>query len=103
MGKAGKLHRNSAGQPKLAQAIEAMIDLIGQQIAKSNRQISDFIARDQVLSEQAWLLSTVPGIGSLVLATLLGELPELGALCRRKIASLAAPTPGKVVHGAAIG
>jgi transposase len=37
-----------------------------------------------------------------VLATLLGELPALNTLCRRKIASRAglAPTPAKVGHGA---
>ena len=46
--------------------------------------------RDQpALAEQARLLSAVPGIGPTVLATLLGELPELGTLCRRRIASLA--------------
>ena len=35
----------------------------------------------------------MPGIGPTVLATLLGELPELGRLDRRKIASLAGLAP----------
>lgn len=35
----------------------------------------------------------MPGIGPTVLATLLGELPELGTLCRRKIASIASLAP----------
>ena len=93
MRKAEKLHRHSAGQPEIAQAIEAMIDLLGQQIAQLDRQIADFIAQDRALSEQAQLLTAVPGIGPTVLATLLGELPELGTLCRRKIASLAGLAP----------
>ena len=38
-------------------------------------------------------MSTVPGIGPTVMAVLLGELPELGTLCRRKIASLAGLAP----------
>ncbi len=84
--KAEKLHRHSAGQPDIAQAIEALIMLLGQQIA-------GFIVQDQALSEQARLLNAVPGIGPTVLATLLGELPELGTLCRRKIASLAGLAP----------
>ncbi|WP_309690652.1 RES family NAD+ phosphorylase [Sphingomonas sp. SORGH_AS_0870] len=48
--------------------------------------MAGFIAQDQLLSEQARLLNAAPGIGPTVLATLLGELPELGTLCRRKIA-----------------
>lgn len=93
MRKAEKLHRHSAGQPEIAQAIETMIDLLSQQIAQLDRQIAGFIAQDQTLSEQARLLTAVPGIGPTVLATLLGELPELGTLCRRKIASLAGLAP----------
>lgn len=93
MCKAEKLHRHSAGQPEIAQAIETMIDLLSQQIAQLDRQIAGFIAQDQTLSEQARLLTAVPGIGPTVLATLLGELPELGTLCRRKIASLAGLAP----------
>ena len=37
MRKAEKLHRHSAGQPEIAQAIEAMIDLLGKQIAELDR------------------------------------------------------------------
>ncbi|MFE8583345.1 IS110 family transposase [Sphingomonas sp. NCPPB 2930] len=93
MRKAEKLHRHSAGQPDIARAIEAMIDMLGQQIAELDRQIAGFIAQDHALSKQARLLTAVPGIGPTVLATLLGELPELGTLCRRKIASLAGLAP----------
>lgn len=93
MRKAEKLHRHSAGQPEIAQAIETMIDLLSRQIAVLDRQIAAFIAEDQTLAEQARLLTVVPGIGPTVLATLLGELPEFGTLCRRKIASLAGLAP----------
>ena len=93
MHKAEKLHRHSAGQPEIASAIEIMIDLLGQQIATLDRQIAGFFAEDQALSEQARLLTAVPGTGPTVLAALLGELPELGTLCRRKIASLAGLAP----------
>lgn len=46
-----------------------------------------------MLSEKDWLLIAVPGIGPIVLATLLGELSELGTRCRRKIVSLAGLAP----------
>jgi len=93
MRKAEKLHRHNAGQPEIAQAIKAMIDLLSQQIAELDCQIAGFITQDHALAEQARLLTAVPGIGPTVLATLLGELPELGTLCRRKIASLAGLAP----------
>lgn len=93
MRKAEKRHRHSAGQVDIRVAIEAMIDLLASQIAGLDRQIAALIADDQTLHDQAKLLIAVPGIGPTVLATLLGELPELGTLCRRRIASLAGLAP----------
>ncbi len=93
MRKAEKLHRHSAGQIEIATAIETMIELLGRQIADLDRHIANLITDDRQLAGQARLLSAVPGIGPTVLATLLGELPELGTLCRRRIASLAGLAP----------
>lgn len=93
MRKAEKLHRHSAGQSEIATAIEAMINLLARQIADLDHQIADIIGNDPTLAAQARLLTAVPGIGPTVLATLLAELPELGTLCRRRIASLAGLAP----------
>lgn len=93
MRKAEKLHRHSAGQEEIATAIEAMIELLAHQIADLDRRIAGLIAEDAMLADHARLLAAVPGIGPTVLATLLGELPELGTLCRRRIASLAGLAP----------
>ena len=93
MRKAEKLRRHSAGQEEIGAQIEAMIELLSSQITQIDRRIAGLIAEDTALSTQAALLTTVPGIGPTVLATLLGELPELGTLCRRRIASLAGLAP----------
>ena len=93
MRKAEKLHRHSAGQEEIRSAIEAMINLLARQISALDRHIAALIEEDRTLAAQAWLLVGVPGIGPTVLATLLGERPELGTLCRRKIASLAGLAP----------
>jgi len=93
MRKAEKLHRHSAGQDEIATAIEAMIKLLTRQIADLDHRIAGLIEQDPTLASQARLLNGVPGIGPTVLATLLGELPELGTLCRRRIASLAGLAP----------
>lgn len=93
MRKAEKVRRHNAGQPAILREIETMIALLEQRIADMDREIAALIAASPALAEQARLLSAVPGIGPTVLATLLGELPELGALCRRRIASLAGLAP----------
>lgn len=93
MRKAEKVRRHDAGQPDLLADIEEMIALLTRRIETLDQQIADLIAQSPELSEQADLLSAVPGIGPTVLATLLGELPELGTRCRRRIASLAGLAP----------
>lgn len=93
MRKAEKMRRHSAGQAEIRRDIEAMIVLLDRRVTRLDREIAMLIDTCPELAEQARLLSAVPGVGPTVLATLLGELPELGTLCRRKIASLAGLAP----------
>jgi transposase len=93
MRKAEKVRRHNAGQPAILREIETTIALLDQRVAHMDREIAALIETSPALAEQARLLSAVPGIGPTVLATLLGELPELGTLCRRRIASLAGLAP----------
>jgi transposase len=51
------------------------------------------IAADAALAASFALLTTVPGVGLVLAATLLAELPELGRLDRRRIASLVGLAP----------
>lgn len=91
--KAEKLRRHSAGQPELLRDIDSMIAILDRRVEKLDKQIAEIIANSPALADQARLLTAVPGIGPTVLATLLGELPELGTLDRRRIASLAGLAP----------
>lgn len=93
MRKAEKVRRHDAGQPDILADIEDVIALLTRRIEALDKQIAKLIAQSAELAEQASLLSAVPGIGPTVLATLLGELPELGTRCRRRIASLAGLAP----------
>lgn len=93
MRKSEKVRRHSAGQPELLREIEGMIALLDRRIERLDRQIAALIAQSPRLAVKARLLAAVPGVGPTVLAVLLGELPELGALCRRRIASLAGLAP----------
>jgi transposase len=51
------------------------------------------IAEDPGLAGAFALLTSMPGVGLILAATLLAELPELGTLDRRRIASLAGLAP----------
>jgi transposase len=80
--KAEKVRRHNAGQREILRDIESMIALLDRRIEKLDRDIAALIEKSPNLAERARLLAPVPGIGPTVLATLLGELPELGSLCR---------------------
>ncbi len=64
---------------------------------KRKPQITDriqlLIKENRELKKWWDVLKTIPGIGEIVAFELLILLPELGTLCRRKIASLAGVAP----------
>lgn len=91
--KAEKNRRHGAGQPEILRDIESMIAILDRRVEKLDRRIAALIDESPDLAARADLLRAVPGVGPTVLATLLGELPELGRLDRRRIASLAGLAP----------
>jgi len=72
-------------------SIEAMIEAIRLQVKDIDRQIAEHI-RAHFCELQTLLCSTV-GIGPVACASLIAELPELGHLNRRQIASLVGVAP----------
>ncbi|HEX6626213.1 MAG TPA: transposase, partial [Pyrinomonadaceae bacterium] len=56
-------------------------------------EMGDAIRRSTAWRERDDLLRSVPGVGPTVSRTLMAELPELGRLDRRKIASLVGVAP----------
>lgn len=79
--------------PWLIEDISVILECIDTRIHKLEKAITQLIEHDTDLCEAARRLQTVPGIGLIVAATLIAELPELGTLCRRKIAALAGLAP----------
>jgi transposase len=63
------------------------------QINQCDEAISELIAADTQLARKAERLRAIPGVGPVVAATLLAELPELGALNARTAAALAGVAP----------
>ena len=93
MRKAEKVRRHDAGAADIRAEINRMIEILDRRIDKLDRAIAALIDADPTLARQAELLRPVPGVGPTVLAVLLGEMPELGRLDRRRIASLAGLAP----------
>jgi len=88
--------RNRRGQthsPAARTAIDAVLTTLDAQVESLDRQIATLIGSDDDLGPWDSLLRSVPGVGLVLSATLLAELPELGRLGRREIASLAGVAP----------
>ena len=62
-------------------------------VAQLDRLIAQAIAANPILSARRDLLCSMPGVGSVLAATLLALLPELGSLPNRSIAALVGVVP----------
>ena len=74
-------------------SIEAHLGWLQAALAALEEQIEQRLASNPVWREKAGLLASVPGVGTVTVATLLGLLPELGQLDRRAVASLVGVAP----------
>ena len=78
------------GLRRLSRQRLARLDVL---IARLDQHLAARIAADPQLSAQAAVLRTLKGVGPTLAASLLALLPELGTLCRRKIAALVGLCP----------
>ena len=80
-------------EPFLRDDIHEMIASLQQKIAARDRQIEQLIHGCESWATQAQLLNTVPGVGKVLISTLLAGLPELGLLPHKQIAALVGVAP----------
>jgi len=73
--------------------IEALIAILEKRIARIDTKIDALHEQDPERSDVARILQSVPSVGPGVCRTLLIDLPELGSLSRREIASLVGVAP----------
>jgi len=73
--------------------LEQHIRYLDEQEAALRREIEALIRQAPGLEDKHALLCTVPGVGLILSATLLSQLPELGQLSRRKVAALVGVAP----------
>ena len=77
----------------IAAAIREHIKWLGQQREALDSEISELLSAIPEWCEKSELLQTVPGVGPVVTANFLANLPELGTLNRRQIAALVGVAP----------
>ena len=79
--------------PALRAGIRRHIRWLERQLDDVTRTLASAIEASPVWRAKDNLLRSVPGIGPIVSATLVGELPELGTLTHKQIATLAGLAP----------
>ena len=78
---------------RVRKSIARLVKALEKELTELDTEIDDTVRGSPVWREKEDLLSSVPGVGEKTARVLLGELPELGTLSRRQIASLAGLAP----------
>lgn len=79
--------------PCVAEDVRALLAELARRVAAFDKAIAAHVAGRPLLREASRLLRSIPGIGAVTAAVLLGDMPELGAADRREIASLGGLAP----------
>jgi transposase len=77
----------------LRREIAGLIEILERRVTRLDQKVDGLLQEDPERSQVGDLLRSVPGVGPGVARTLLVDLPELGALSRREIASLVGVAP----------
>ena len=78
---------------RLRKSCERVIAMLEKELAALDSDIDTTVKASPAWQAKEDLLASVPGIGNTTARTLIAELPELGTLDRRKIASLVGIAP----------
>jgi transposase len=89
-------------------SLRRMIALLTTEVTELDQAIAAALAADPTCAAKARVLQSAPGIGPVLAATLVAELPELGQLADGPVAALVGVAPitrqsGRTVGAAAIG
>ena len=79
--------------PSLRSSVERIIALLKEEKKRLEEQIEQFLREQKAWQEQREILNSAPGVGKVMTATLLADLPELGRMDRKKIAALVGVAP----------
>ena len=75
------------------QDIEATLRFLRNRLTKIDEQMKTLMAKHPAWNTKAELLESVPGVGPVLISSLVAELPELGTMNRKQIAALVGVAP----------
>jgi transposase len=84
---------STASAERMKKSLKKHIAWLEEALRRANDDIDTAVRNSPAWREQEDLLRSFPGIGPVSARTVLGELPELGALNRKKIAALVGVAP----------
>jgi transposase len=85
--------RRQARNPRVQRSIDRTLAALQAELDDTDREIGRRIRATPAWREAEDLLTSVPGVGPVTARTLIAELPELGALDRRRLAALVGVAP----------
>ena len=86
-------NRLEACEPEVGEHIKQLLTSVEAQIKTIEAKLAKALEATPEDAAKARLVQTVPGVGPVTAATLVGELPELGKLDRRRISALVGLAP----------
>jgi transposase len=86
-------NRTELAEKDVQASIEIVIQVLKKQLEDLEAQIQDLIEKTPELKQKQDLLQSVPGVGPVLSATLVSQVPELGKCDRKEIAALAGVAP----------
>ena len=86
-------NRLACAQAAVRPSLQSHIAWLKAQLKGIDKDLDQAIRQSPVWREKDDLLQSMPGVGRVVSATMLAELPELGTLNRKQIAALAGVAP----------
>jgi transposase len=79
--------------PRLKQSVQRLLKALLRELDTIDKEIDSSMRDSPAWRDKEDLLKSAPGIGLVIARTLLAEMPELGSLDRREVASLAGLAP----------
>ncbi len=86
-------NRLASARPPVRTSLRTHIAWLERELAHTDRDLAHAIRESPVWREKDKLVRSVPGVGPVLTATLLAELPELGTLTGKQIAALVGVAP----------
>lgn len=88
-----ELNRTKIMSSTMARSCNRLIKLLNKEVEWVEAKLAKAVESEAEWSERKTLLETVPGVGKALVWSLLSEMPELGTLNPKQIASLAGLAP----------